>query len=82
MQASPVCSSHILTHGFLLMVLLLVGLGVQQSLQLCGVADLDLGDPGIALGALVDGLSLVVKKGVARHDLSGHRRQNIRCGLY
>lgn len=63
------------------MVLFIIGLRVQQSVQLCGVADLNLGDPGIALGALIDSLSLIVKEGVALHDRSGHRRQNVRGRL-
>lgn len=52
---------------------LVVGGLVQQSLELSDVRNLNLGNPALALGAGVDGLSVVLQDGVAADDLAGNR---------
>lgn len=53
----------------------------MQRLQLRSVIDLNLGDPGIALSALVDELSLVLQSGVTRDNLPSDRREHVRSRL-
>lgn len=54
---------------------------VQETLQLRGVVNLKLRDPGGALGILVDSLGLVFQECVSLHDLSAHGREHIRGRL-
>ena len=54
-----------------------VGLLVHERLDLGSIADLDLGNPSILLGAGVDGLSVVLQNGVALDDLAGDGGENI-----
>lgn len=58
-----------------------IGSLIHQSLQLGRVADLDLRDPPLALGALVDDLGVVLQRGVALNHLARHRGQDVRGRL-
>lgn len=60
---------------------LLVGSLVHQGIQLSGIGDLDLSDPGLTLGALVDELSLVLEGGVALQHGARDGGQDVRGGL-
>lgn len=56
---------------------LLVGSFVEEGIELSNISDLDLGDPTLTLGALVDGLSLVLEDAVAGNDLTGDGGKDI-----
>lgn len=60
---------------------LVVGGLIQQSLELSGVGNLNLGNPSLTLGAGVDGLGVVLQNGVAADDLAGHGGEDVRSGL-
>ena len=61
----------LLTNG------LLVGLSIKQVVKLCGVCDLDLSNPGITLGALVDELGIVLQDCVTLDHRAGDRTVDV-----
>lgn len=60
---------------------LVVGGLIQQSLELSGVGNLNLGNPSLTLGAGVDGLSVVLQDLVAADHLAGDGGEHIGGGL-
>lgn len=67
----PLQVQHLLVDG------LLVGSLIQQSIQLGGVRDLDLSNPALTLGALVDGLCLVLQNRVTADNLASNWGQHV-----
>jgi hypothetical protein len=55
----------------------LVGSLIKKGIELSNISDLDLSNPTIFLGALVDSLSLVFEDIVTSNDLTGDRREDI-----
>lgn len=54
-----------------------VGLLAHESLELSSIADLNLSNPSVLLGAGVDSLSVVLQDGVTLDDLAGDRGEDI-----
>lgn len=54
-----------------------VGLLAQESLDLSSIANLNLSNPSILLGAGVDGLGVVLQNGVTLDDLAGDGGEDI-----
>jgi hypothetical protein len=60
---------------------LLVGSLIKELFELCSIGNLNFSNPALTLGALVDGLSLILENAVTADDLAGDRREDIGSGL-
>lgn len=59
----------------------LVGGLIKQAIGLGGIADLNLSDPGITLGALVDELRFIFKDSIWLHNLARDGGEDVRGRL-
>lgn len=56
---------------------LFVGSLIKQGIELSSISDLNLSDPALTLGALVDGLSLILKDAVTLDNLASNGGEDI-----
>lgn len=56
---------------------LLVGSLIKQRIKLSNISDLNLSNPALTLGTLVDGLSLILEDAVCLDDLAGDRGEDV-----